>query len=153
MPGPPPPPPGMGPPPPPPLPGGPGIPPPPPGPGMPPPPPFGMGGWVASAPPPLPFGLQPKKEYKPEVQLKRANWSKIEPEDLSENSFWTKAKEEQFQSNELFAKLTLTFSSQTKTNKDFVFGGRYRLKSAPWIAQLAKEREKEQVTERRRWVK
>ncbi|XP_047209397.1 protein diaphanous homolog 1 isoform X2 [Girardinichthys multiradiatus] len=117
MPGPPPPPPGMGPPPPPPLPGGPGIPPPPPGPGMPPPPPFGMGGWVASAPPPLPFGLQPKKEYKPEVQLKRANWSKIEPEDLSENSFWTKAKEEQFQSNELFAKLTLTFSSQTKTNK------------------------------------
>ncbi|XP_021176823.2 protein diaphanous homolog 1 isoform X2 [Fundulus heteroclitus] len=116
--GPPPPPPlpGMGPPPPPPLPGM-GPPPPPPGPGMPPPPPFGMGGWGAPAPPALPFGLQPKKEYKPEVQLKRANWSKIGPEDLSENSFWTKAKEEQFQSNELFAKLTLTFSSQTKSNK------------------------------------
>ncbi|XP_007565854.1 protein diaphanous homolog 1 isoform X1 [Poecilia formosa] len=114
MPGPPPPPPlpGMGgPPPPPPLPGGPGIPPPPPGPGMPPPPP---GNWGPPAPPPLPFGLQPKTEYKPEVQLKRANWSKIAAEDLSENSFWTKANEEQFQSNELFAKLTLTFSSQTK---------------------------------------
>uniref|UniRef100_A0A8D3D5T2 Diaphanous related formin 1 n=1 Tax=Scophthalmus maximus TaxID=52904 RepID=A0A8D3D5T2_SCOMX len=81
MPGPPPPPPlpGMGPPPPPPPPGGPGIPPPPPGPGMPPPPPFGMGGWVAPAPPPLPFGLKPKKEYKPEVQMKRANWSKVSP--------------------------------------------------------------------------
>lgn len=115
--GPPPPPPlpGMGPPPPPPPPGGPGIPPPPPGPGMPPPPPFG--GWGAPAPPPLPFGLQPKKEYKPEVQLKKANWSKIGPEDLSESSFWTKAKEDQFESNELFAKLTLTFSSQTKTTK------------------------------------
>ncbi|XP_038131636.1 protein diaphanous homolog 1-like isoform X1 [Cyprinodon tularosa] len=99
--------PGMGPPPPPPLPG---VPPPPPGPGVPPPPP----GFGVPAPPALPFGLQPKKEYKPEVQLKRANWSKIGPEDLSENSFWTKANEEKFQSSELFAKLTLTFSSQTK---------------------------------------
>ncbi|XP_024864368.1 protein diaphanous homolog 1 isoform X2 [Kryptolebias marmoratus] len=115
--GPPPPPPlpGMGPPPPPPPPGGPGIPPPPPGPGMPPPPP--MGGWGAPAPPALPFGLQPKKEYKPEVQMKKANWSKIGPEDLNENSFWIKANEEQFQNNELFAKLTFTFSSQTKSSK------------------------------------
>lgn len=76
-----------------------------------------MGGWGAPAPPALPFGLKPKKEYKPEVQLKRANWSKIGPEDLSENSFWIKAKEDQFENNELFAKLTLTFSSQTKTTK------------------------------------
>ncbi|XP_030649513.1 protein diaphanous homolog 1 isoform X2 [Chanos chanos] len=108
--------PGM-PPPPPPLPGGPGIPPPPPGmPGMPPPPPGGFGGW-ASAPPALPFGLQPKKEYKPEVQLKRANWNKIAPDALSEDSFWTKAKEDRYESKELFAKLTLAFSSQTKTEK------------------------------------
>ncbi|XP_032383417.1 protein diaphanous homolog 1 isoform X1 [Etheostoma spectabile] len=119
MPGPPPPPPlpCMGPPPPPPPPGFPGMPPPPPGPGMPPPPPFGMGGWGLAAPPSLPYGLQPKKEYKPEVQLKRANWSKIIPEDLSEKSFWTKAKEGKFENNELFAKLTLAFSSQTKTTK------------------------------------
>ncbi|CAB1337108.1 unnamed protein product [Coregonus sp. 'balchen'] len=133
MPGPPPPPPlpGMcGPPPPPPLPGMPGMPPPPPplpgGPGMPPPPPPapgmgmpppppGMGGWGAPVPPPLPFGLAPKKEYKPEVQLKRANWSKIGYEDLSECSFWTKAKEDRYENNELFAKLTLAFSSQTKS--------------------------------------
>uniref|UniRef100_A0A8C2ETM9 Diaphanous related formin 1 n=1 Tax=Cyprinus carpio TaxID=7962 RepID=A0A8C2ETM9_CYPCA len=83
--------PGM-PPPPPPLPGAPGIPPPPPpppgmpgmppppppmgGPGMPPPPPGGFGGWAPPVPQ-LPFGLQPKKDYKPEVQLKRANWSKV----------------------------------------------------------------------------
>uniref|UniRef100_A0A672FH23 Diaphanous related formin 1 n=1 Tax=Salarias fasciatus TaxID=181472 RepID=A0A672FH23_SALFA len=118
--GPPPPPPlpGMGIPPPPPPPGGPGFPPPPPAPGMPPPPPFGMGGWGAPTPPALPFGLKPKKEYKPEVQLKRANWSKIGPEELSENSFWIKAKEDQFENDELFAKLTLTFSSQTKTKKE-----------------------------------
>ncbi|KAJ3587662.1 hypothetical protein NHX12_011259 [Muraenolepis orangiensis] len=103
-----------GPPPPPPFPGM-GIPPPPPGMGMPPPP--LMGGWANMAPPPLPFGLQPKKEYKPEVQLKRANWSKIGSEDLSENSFWTKAKEGRFENNELFAKLTLAFSSQTKKLK------------------------------------
>ncbi|XP_076854558.1 protein diaphanous homolog 1-like [Brachyhypopomus gauderio] len=122
----------MMPPPPPPLPGGPGTPPPPPPPpgcpgmpppppigmlGMPPPPPGGFGGW-APAPPQLPFGLQPKKEYKPEVQLKRVNWSKIRPEDLSESSIWVKAKEERFESKELFSKLTLTFTSQTKAIKD-----------------------------------
>uniref|UniRef100_A0A671UA95 Diaphanous related formin 1 n=1 Tax=Sparus aurata TaxID=8175 RepID=A0A671UA95_SPAAU len=118
MPGPPPPPPlpGMGPPPPPPPPGFPGAPPPPPVFGMPPMP--GMGGWGAPVPPQLPHGLQPKKEYKPEVQLKRANWRKIGPEDLSEKSFWIKAKEEKFESNELLAKLTLAFSSQTKTKKE-----------------------------------
>uniref|UniRef100_A0A8C1GEA0 Diaphanous related formin 1 n=1 Tax=Cyprinus carpio TaxID=7962 RepID=A0A8C1GEA0_CYPCA len=111
--------PGM-PPPPPPPPGMPGMPPPPPpmgGPGMPPPPPGGFGGWAPPVPQ-LPFGLQPKKDYKPEVQLKRANWSKIAPEDLSEGSFWVKAKEDRFENKELFAKLTLTFSTQTKSKKD-----------------------------------
>ncbi|XP_059372262.1 protein diaphanous homolog 1-like isoform X1 [Carassius carassius] len=111
--------PGM-PPPPPPPPGMPGMPPPPPpmgGPGMPPPPPGGFGGWAPSVPQ-LPFGLQPKKDYKPEVQLKRANWSKIAPEDLSKDSFWVKAKEDRFENKELFAKLTLTFSTQTKSKKD-----------------------------------
>ncbi|KAG2455757.1 DIAP1 protein, partial [Polypterus senegalus] len=36
------------------------------------------------------------------------------PEDLSEKSFWTNVKEDKFESNELFAKLTLAFSSQIK---------------------------------------
>uniref|UniRef100_A0A2K6CD34 Diaphanous related formin 1 n=1 Tax=Macaca nemestrina TaxID=9545 RepID=A0A2K6CD34_MACNE len=106
---------GPGIPPPPPFPGGPGIPPPPPGMGMPPPPPFGFG---ASAAPVLPFGLTPKKLYKPEVQLRRPNWSKLVAEDLSQDCFWTKVKEDRFENNELFAKLTLTFSAQTKTKKD-----------------------------------
>uniref|UniRef100_A0A8C4MIY4 Protein diaphanous homolog 1 n=1 Tax=Equus asinus asinus TaxID=83772 RepID=A0A8C4MIY4_EQUAS len=106
---------GAGIPPPPPFPGGPGIPPPPPGMGMPPPPPFGFG---VPAAPVLPFGLTPKKLYKPEVQLRRPNWSKFVAEDLSQDCFWTKVKEDRFENNELFAKLTLTFSAQTKTKKD-----------------------------------
>ncbi|XP_036281172.1 protein diaphanous homolog 1 isoform X3 [Pipistrellus kuhlii] len=115
--GPPPPPPlpgGTGIPPPPPFPGGPGIPPPPPGMGMPPPPPFGFG---VPAAPVLPYGLTPKKLYKPEVQLRRPNWSKFVAEDLSQNCFWTKVKEDRFENNELFAKLTHAFSAQTKTSK------------------------------------
>ncbi|XP_044772663.1 protein diaphanous homolog 1 [Neomonachus schauinslandi] len=106
---------GPGIPPPPPFPGGPGIPPPPPGMGMPPPPPFGFG---VPAAPVLPFGLTPKKLYKPEVQLRRPNWSKVRISDLSKDCFWTKVKEDRFENNELFAKLTLTFSAQTKTKKD-----------------------------------
>ncbi|XP_015340985.1 protein diaphanous homolog 1 isoform X2 [Marmota marmota marmota] len=105
---------GPGIPPPPPFPGGPGIPPPPPGMGLPPPPPFGFG---VPAAPVLPFGLTPKKIYKPEVQLRRPNWSKFVAEDLSQDCFWTKVKEDRFENNELFAKLTLTFSAQTKTSK------------------------------------
>nr|XP_014338699.1 PREDICTED: protein diaphanous homolog 1 [Bos mutus] len=114
------------PPPPPPLPGGPGmLPPPPPfpggiplpppfpgGPGIPPPLPFGV-----PAAPVLPFGLTPKKLYKPEVQLRRPNWSKFVAEDLSQDCFWTKVKEDRFENSELFAKLTSTFSAQTKTSK------------------------------------
>ncbi|XP_023390619.1 protein diaphanous homolog 1 isoform X3 [Pteropus vampyrus] len=105
---------GAGIPPPPPFPGGPGIPPPPPGMGMPPPPPFGFG---APAAPVLPYGLAPKKLYKPEVQLRRPNWSKFVAEDLSQDCFWTKVKEDRFENNELFAKLTHAFSAQTKSSK------------------------------------
>ncbi|KAM5214044.1 protein diaphanous homolog 1 [Hipposideros larvatus] len=112
---PPPPPGGPGIPPPPPFPGGPGIPPPPPGMGMPPPPPFGFG---VPAAPVLPYGLTPKKLYKPEVQLRRPNWSKFVAEDLSQDCFWTKVKEDRFENSELFAKLTHAFSAQTKTKKD-----------------------------------
>lgn len=101
-------------PPPPPFPGGPGIPPPPPGMGMPPPPPFEFG---VPAAPVLPFGLTPKKVYKPEVQLRRPNWSKFVAEDLSQDCFWSKVKEDRYENSELFAKLTHTFSAQTKTSK------------------------------------
>ncbi|XP_074739227.1 protein diaphanous homolog 2 isoform X2 [Strix uralensis] len=117
-------------PPPPPLPGGAPIPPPPPLPGgapLPPPPPFGgppmppgLGG-VPFAPfpviPALPHGMKEKKKYKLEVSMKRINWSKIEPQEIAENSFWVKAKEDKFEDPELFAKLALTFGTQMKAKK------------------------------------
>nr|XP_008107214.1 PREDICTED: protein diaphanous homolog 1 isoform X2 [Anolis carolinensis] len=113
--GPPPPPPlpGMAgmPPPPPPLPGMAGVPPPPPPLGVPPPPMPPAFGSMTTAAPALPFGLTPKKLYKPEVQLRRTNWSKITAQELSEDCFWAKAKEDRFENDELFAKLTLAFSS------------------------------------------
>ncbi|XP_074866008.1 protein diaphanous homolog 1 isoform X2 [Carettochelys insculpta] len=105
------------PPPPPLLTGGAGIPPPPPGMGVPPPLPPGFGGWGAPAAPTLPYGLAPKRQYKPEVQLRRPNWTKIVPEELSQDCFWTKVKEDRFEDDELFAKLTLTFSAQTKSKQ------------------------------------
>uniref|UniRef100_A0A8D0E4N6 Diaphanous related formin 1 n=1 Tax=Salvator merianae TaxID=96440 RepID=A0A8D0E4N6_SALMN len=119
-------------PPPPPLPGMPGIPPPPPPlpgmPGMPPPPPPppGMPGIPAppmlpnfggTAVPALPFGLAPKKVYKPEIKLRRTNWSKISAQQLSEDCFWVKAKEERFENDELFAKLSVSFCAAQAKSK------------------------------------
>nr|XP_060612373.1 protein diaphanous homolog 2 isoform X1 [Anolis sagrei ordinatus] len=105
------------PPPPPPLPGG-AIPPPPPMPGgiPPPPPPFGGPPSLGTVPQ-LPFGMTPKKKYSPEVSMKRINWTKVEPQEISENCFWLKAKEEKFASQDLFAKLALTFATQMKAKK------------------------------------
>ncbi|XP_072732718.1 protein diaphanous homolog 2 isoform X4 [Ciconia boyciana] len=122
---------GAVPPPPPPLPGGAVPPPPPPLPGgaapPPPPPPFGgppmppaLGG-VPFAPfpviPALPHGMKEKKKYKLEVAMKRINWSKVEPQEIAENSFWVKAEEDKFENPELFAKLALTFGTQMKAKK------------------------------------
>ncbi|XP_062939122.1 protein diaphanous homolog 2 isoform X1 [Cynocephalus volans] len=123
----------------PPLPGGtppPPPPPPPPLPGMigisappPPPPPPLFGGplpplLLAGVPPPpgapldLPYGMKQKKIYKPEISMKRINWSKIEPKELSENCFWLKVKEEKFENPDLFAKLALNFATQIKVQKN-----------------------------------
>ncbi|XP_055464258.1 protein diaphanous homolog 2 isoform X3 [Psammomys obesus] len=110
------------PPPPPPLLGMPGIPAPPPAPplfGGPPPPPL-SGGIFPPLPVPseLPYGMKQKKVYKPEVSMKRINWSKIEPKELSENCVWLKVKEEKFENPDLFAKLALTFASQRKGQRN-----------------------------------
>ncbi|XP_041936470.1 protein diaphanous homolog 3-like isoform X1 [Alosa sapidissima] len=118
-----------GPPPPPPLPPGPGggAPPPPPPPpplpggipapammpplcGVPPPPP--PGGLLGSPTHhQLPFGLRPKKEFKPETSMKRLNWSKIRPQEMSESCFWIVANEGRYENPDLFARLANTFSS------------------------------------------
>ncbi|KAK7137902.1 hypothetical protein R3I94_013523 [Phoxinus phoxinus] len=107
----------MGPPPPPPPPGF-GPPPPPPPPGGGPPPPPGM----HLAPPPLvvqlPYGLVPKKTYKPESVMKRVNWSKIVPQEMAENCFWLKVKEERFESADMLGQLSMSFSSKSRVKKD-----------------------------------
>ncbi|KAL8180922.1 UNVERIFIED_CONTAM: Protein diaphanous 2 [Gekko kuhli] len=112
------------PPPPPPLPGGCSAPPPPPPPPPmfggppppPPPPPFGGIPPPPAAAPALPFGMKQKKKYTPEVSMKRINWAKIEPSDISENCFWLKAKEGKFENPDLFAKLALTFATHMKAD-------------------------------------
>ncbi|XP_069026633.1 protein diaphanous homolog 2 isoform X5 [Embiotoca jacksoni] len=111
---------GIPPPPPPPPPPGGGPPPPPPPPGCGPPPPFGGPGLPPPALPviKLPYGLEAKKTYKPETVMKRVNWTKIVPQEMAENCFWIKVKEEKFENPDLFAQLSLCFSSQSKVRKD-----------------------------------
>uniref|UniRef100_A0A670YAK8 Diaphanous related formin 3 n=1 Tax=Pseudonaja textilis TaxID=8673 RepID=A0A670YAK8_PSETE len=88
-------------------------PPPPPPPPLPPPPPPPLHGLPGSqrspAPQLLPFGLKPKKEFKPEVTMKRVNWSKIRPQEMTENCFWVMANDGKYESTDLLCKLELTF--------------------------------------------
>ncbi|NWR16747.1 DIAP3 protein, partial [Emberiza fucata] len=124
------------PPPPPPLPSNGAIPPPPPPP--PPPPllnslgaPLGFGG--APPPPPLPglpgilwsppscalpFGMKPKKEFKPDVTMKRLNWSKIRPQEMTESCFWVKAEEDKYENADMLCKLELTFCCQKRVKRE-----------------------------------
>ncbi|XP_034723820.1 protein diaphanous homolog 3-like isoform X3 [Etheostoma cragini] len=110
------------PPPPPPLPGC-HAPPPPPGVpppfGAPPPPPLGFGGGLGSPTHhALPYGLRPKKDFKPETSMKRLNWSKIRPQEMSDGCFWVRADENQYAKPELLCRVALTFCSQRTETKD-----------------------------------
>lgn len=49
------------------------------------------------------------------------SFTQFGPEDLSEDSFWVQSKEDKFENSELFAKLTLAFSSQTTSKCVNVF--------------------------------
>ncbi|KAK2853873.1 hypothetical protein Q5P01_006534 [Channa striata] len=110
------------PPPPPPLPGC-LAPPPPPGLppsfGAPPPPPLGFGGALGSPPHhALPYGLRPKKEFKLETSMKRLNWSKIRPQEMSEGCFWVLADDDQYAKPELLSRVALMFGSQRTAKKE-----------------------------------
>lgn len=116
---PPPPPPPPSPPPPPPPPGGlsgppvPPPPPPPPGGGIPPPP--GAPPLVGiSASPPLPFGMKAKPIYKPKLPMKKANWDKVDQNDLAKDSVWVKIQESELASDDLFASLSENFNTKPK---------------------------------------
>ncbi|KAM5180967.1 protein diaphanous homolog 3 [Mantella aurantiaca] len=105
------------------------VPPPPP---PPPPPPFPPMGVAPPGAPPLPgflggqksplknlpFGLKPKKEFKPEVGMKRLNWQKIKPNEMTENCFWLNVKDEKYEDKELFCQLENAFSCQKKVKKN-----------------------------------
>uniref|UniRef100_A0A3Q4HM28 Diaphanous-related formin 3 n=1 Tax=Neolamprologus brichardi TaxID=32507 RepID=A0A3Q4HM28_NEOBR len=110
------------PPPPPPLPGCPAPPPPPGMPppfGAPPPPPLGFGGGLGSPTHhTLPYGLRPKKEFKPETSMKRLNWSKIRPQEMSEGCFWVRVDEDQYAKPDLLNRVALTFGSQRTAKKE-----------------------------------
>ncbi|KAM7405962.1 hypothetical protein PAMP_000371 [Pampus punctatissimus] len=110
------------PPPPPPLPSCPAPPPPPGVPppfGAPPPPPLGFGGGLGSPTHHvLPYGLRPKKDFKPENSMKRLNWSKIRPQEMSESCFWVQADEDRYAKPELLSKVALTFGSQRAAKKE-----------------------------------
>ncbi|XP_051957573.1 protein diaphanous homolog 3 [Xyrauchen texanus] len=114
------------------------LPPPPPGlgasaplPPPPPPPPLGCG-FMAGVPPPppplglafsspqymLPFGLKPKKEFKPETSMKRLNWSKISPQEMSESCFWIVANEYCYENEDLLSRLAVTFCTQKTARKE-----------------------------------
>uniref|UniRef100_A0A8B9TCX8 Diaphanous related formin 3 n=1 Tax=Anas platyrhynchos TaxID=8839 RepID=A0A8B9TCX8_ANAPL len=121
--------------PPPPLPSNGAIPPPPP---PPPPPPFlnalGIPPALGAPPPPplpgllgaqrsppsctLPFGLKPKKEFRPEVTMKRLNWSKIRPQEMTESCFWVKVEEDKYENADMLCKLELTFCCQQRVKKE-----------------------------------
>lgn len=116
-------PPGGGPPPPPPPPfpgmGGPPPPPPPPGMGPLPPPPPGL---MPMMPPgmaspvsmvvSLPYGMKMKKKYTVDTPLKKANWQRIQPQNLSENAFWVTVNEDKLASDDIFKELQLKFSTK-----------------------------------------
>uniref|UniRef100_A0A4W3GZC5 Diaphanous-related formin 3 n=1 Tax=Callorhinchus milii TaxID=7868 RepID=A0A4W3GZC5_CALMI len=89
-----------------------GVPPP-----APPAPGFGGSRWSPS-PRTLPHGLKPKKEFKPDINMKRINWCKIRPLEMPENCFWIKANDDQYESPDLFTRLALTFGSQKQDDEE-----------------------------------
>ncbi|XP_042637551.1 protein diaphanous homolog 3 [Orycteropus afer afer] len=85
---------------------------------IPPPPPLGFLSGQHSPPPPiLPFGLKPKKEFKPETSMRRLNWLKIRPQEMTENCFWIKVNENKYENVDLFCKLENTFCCQQKERR------------------------------------
>ncbi|XP_019511445.1 PREDICTED: protein diaphanous homolog 3 [Hipposideros armiger] len=86
---------------------------------VPPPPPLGfLSGGITPPPPTLPFGLKPKKEFKPEASMRRLNWLKIRPHEMTENCFWIKANENKYENVDLLCKLENTFCCQQKERRE-----------------------------------
>ncbi|XP_060143811.1 protein diaphanous homolog 3 isoform X4 [Globicephala melas] len=86
---------------------------------VPPPPPLGfLCGRTSPPPPTLPFGLKPKKEFKPETSMRRLNWLKIRPQEMTEDCFWVKANENKYENVDLLCKLENMFCCQPKERRE-----------------------------------
>ncbi|XP_059852000.1 protein diaphanous homolog 3 isoform X4 [Delphinus delphis] len=86
---------------------------------VPPPPPLGfLCGRTSPPPPTLPFGLKPKKEFKPENSMRRLNWLKIRPQEMTEDCFWVKANENKYENVDLLCKLENMFCCQPKERRE-----------------------------------
>jgi hypothetical protein len=55
--------------------------------------------------------LRAKKKYQLEVQMRRMNWTKVQPAMLKAESFWARANEESFASQDLFHEIEKTFAT------------------------------------------
>ncbi|XP_035769008.1 protein diaphanous homolog 2 [Neolamprologus brichardi] len=88
-----------------------------------PPPPLPGGAGVPPPPPPPPPPPDAKDATQGHVcgrtrQKHSQTPSPIVPQEMAENCFWIKVKEEKFENPDLFAQLSLCFSSQSKARKD-----------------------------------
>ncbi|KAJ8387280.1 hypothetical protein AAFF_G00159030 [Aldrovandia affinis] len=79
-----------------------------------------VGGVSSAHPIPFPasFAAQPKKEFKPEISMKRLNWSKIRPQEMSESCFWIMANEDKYENADLLTRLACTFGSQKLARRE-----------------------------------
>jgi len=112
-----------------------GIPPPPPVGGIPPPPPVG-----GIPPPPPAFGVPPpppaaggkgflggllnkgpkRKDYKPDIVMKKLNWGQLKANDLNDKSIWNHFNEDQFENVDLLTRLGATFGQKKNIKKTVV---------------------------------
>ncbi|KAF0298551.1 Protein diaphanous [Amphibalanus amphitrite] len=60
----------------------------------------------------LPYGMKPKKKWSLAKNLKRANWKKVMPQHLKENSFWVGINEERLADEDILEGLQNRFSSK-----------------------------------------
>uniref|UniRef100_A0A663MFA5 Diaphanous related formin 3 n=1 Tax=Athene cunicularia TaxID=194338 RepID=A0A663MFA5_ATHCN len=86
----------------------------------PPPPPLpGLPGAQWSPPScTLPFGMKPKKEFRPEVTMKRLNWSKIRPQEMTESCFWVKAEEDKYENADMLFNGVFVFTLAVKKEEE-----------------------------------
>lgn len=65
----------------------------------------------------LPHYFKSEPKFDAVVPMKMANWTKLDPQKMSENSFWAKCQEDKLASEDVFAGLAAKFPSKPAKNK------------------------------------